>query len=81
MEGKLETKKKDVKEFVRLVTQLTKENQEAVKNVMIGMTMAQQINKSAQLKGKKEGESDDEGQKNDKAGKGNKKNNSLKLPI
>lgn len=44
MEGKLETKKKDVKEFVRLVTQLTKENQEAVKNVMIGMTMAQQIN-------------------------------------
>lgn len=61
MEGKLETKKKDVKEFVQLVTQLTKENQEAVKNVMIGMTMAQQINinKSAQLKGKKEGESDD----------------------
>jgi len=47
MEGKLETKKKDVKEFVQLVTQLTKENREAVKNVMVGMTLAQQINKSA----------------------------------
>ncbi len=43
----LDAKKKDVKEFCQLLTQLTKENQEAVKNVMVGMTLAQQINKSA----------------------------------
>lgn len=43
MNEKLDVKKKDVKEFVQLVTQLTKENQEAVKNVMIGMTMAQDL--------------------------------------
>lgn len=43
----LDVKKKDVKEFCQLLTQLTKENQEAVKNVMVGMTLAQQINKSA----------------------------------
>ncbi len=41
MNEKLDVKKKDVKEFCQLLTQLTKENQEAVKNVMIGMTMAQ----------------------------------------
>lgn len=49
MNEKLDVKKKDVKEFCQLLTQLTTENKEAVKNVMIGMTMAQaqQINKSA----------------------------------